>query len=684
MSPLIGWRIGVVCTLIMLGAPLSAQRPTAESAKQEVELARSKVYPALVNISVVARFFNGGRTQRAPAGGSGVIVNKEGYVLTNFHVAGNTTRITCTLITGEAIEAKVILHDPLTDLSVLKLALEKRNDPSLPLPYAALGDSDAVQVGDTVMSMGNPLLLSSSMTLGIVSNTKRVFTDFTGTQIQEQELDEGEKTGVFTRWIQHDALILPGNSGGPLVSAKAEVIGINELGGGGIGFAIPSNIAAKVLKNAIEKGSMTRGWIGVSVLPVSKMGRSTGSLIASVVPKSPAEAAGIEAGDVLTELDGKPVNTRFFEEIPLLYQLVADLEPGATVRVKFLRKSETREATLKVAVMEKTIGVEEEARQIGATLQVITDSMARARRLPDNQGVLVTGVRSGFPLESAKPAITQGDVILSIADKKVNSLADVRAALANVKHDDFVIVIRRRREEMVCVAKIPEDAPPQEGTELPKAWLGVRTQVMTAEVSKALKTPGARGLRVTEIYPGTAIAKAGLQVGDVITKLNNDVLNSFRPQDAEDLRRLAEDLPIGKKATLTVLRGGKPHTLVFVTEAQPFGGDLAKSAKQKEFEFSVRDLTPLDRIERRLKATVKGVVVTEAIGGGWAQIAGLELDDIIHSINGRLVESVDAFEQAMKDALTQRPKILQIFVERGSRTHFIFIEPDWNKIAESR
>ncbi len=684
MSPHLRVRFGFVCAMIVLGSPIMAQSPAVNTAKKEVELARQKVYPALVNISVVARFFNGGRTQRAPAGGSGVIVNKEGYVLTNFHVAGNTTRIVCTLITGEAIEAKVVLHDPLTDLSVLKLMLEKREDPALPLPFANLGDSDAVQVGDTVMSMGNPLLLSSSMTLGIVSNTKRVFTDFTGTQIQEQELDEGERTGVFTRWIQHDALILPGNSGGPLVNAQAEVVGINELGGNGIGFAIPSNIAAKVLKGAIEKGSMTRGWIGVTVLPVSKMGRTTGSLVASVVPKSPADTAGVQAGDVILEVDGKPANTRFFEEVPLFYQAIADLAVGANVPIKLLRKNDMKDVSVTIALMEKYLGLEEEVRQIGATLQEITEAMVRNRRLVDKQGVMVTGVRSGFPLEGAKPAIAPGDVILSIGDVKVNSLTEVRKALAKVGHEDFVVGIRRRREEMVSVAKIPDDAPNAEGTELPKAWLGVRTQVMTAEIAKALKMPNVKGLRVTEIYPGTAIAKAGLQVGDVITRLNNDPINSFRPQDAEDLRRLMEDLPIGKKAALHVLRSMKPVVLNFVAEAQAQGSDLAKSAKQKEFEFSVRDLMPLDRIERRLKSTVKGVIVTDAVIGGWAQIAGLELDDIIQSINGQLVDNVDMFEQVMKSAMQQHPKIVQIFVQRGSRTHFLFIEPDWNKIAETR
>src|SRR5207248_1583561 len=160
------------------------------------------------------------RAQRTPAGGSGVIVSPQGHVLTNYHVAGNTTRIMCTLPSGESIEAKVICHDPPTDLSVLKLLTEKRANPADPLPYVPLGDSDKLEVGQTVIAIGNPLMLSSSLTVGVVSNPHRVFTDFTGTQMEEMELEPDEKTGMFTRWIQHDALILPGNSGGPLVNLR--------------------------------------------------------------------------------------------------------------------------------------------------------------------------------------------------------------------------------------------------------------------------------------------------------------------------------------------------------------------------------------------------------------------------------------------------------------------------------
>jgi serine protease Do len=258
-------------------APAVAQIAAGDLLRRDIDFARSKVYPTLVNIAVVVQSYSGGRARRFPAAGSGVVVSAAGHVLTNFHVAGHTTRITCTLPSGERIDADIVAHDPLTDLSVLKLRLAERSNPTRPVSFSTLGDSDALEVGEYVLAMGNPLTLSSSLTLGVVSNTKRVFTDFTGTEMTELDLGAGERTGIFTRWIQHDALILPGNSGGPLVNLRGEVVGINELGGAGVGFAIPSNLAARVLNQVLTFGEVRRGWLGVTVLPVEKLGRQRGA-----------------------------------------------------------------------------------------------------------------------------------------------------------------------------------------------------------------------------------------------------------------------------------------------------------------------------------------------------------------------------------------------------------------------
>src|SRR4029079_2056632 len=217
-------RFALVPLLLVVAVAAAAASPPETLAR-----VGDQVYPALVNIIVVYQRFSEGRAERYPGAGSGVIVTPQGHVLTNFHVAGNTTRIDCTLTDGRVVSATVVAHDPLTDISVLELA-GKNGETS---PHADFGDSDALRVGDTVFAMGNPLALSSSMTEGIVSNPARVFTDFTGNEIEQLDVAEGEPSGLFTRWIQHDALILPGNSGGPLVDVDGHVVGINELGGEG-------------------------------------------------------------------------------------------------------------------------------------------------------------------------------------------------------------------------------------------------------------------------------------------------------------------------------------------------------------------------------------------------------------------------------------------------------------------
>lgn len=675
-------KSAAICvSLLLLSSSLLAQKTMTDSLRQDIDTAKNKVYPALVNISVVMRYFNAGRAQRSAAGGSGVIIAKEGYVLTNYHVAGNTTRITCTMPDGESLDADVVTHDPLTDLSVLKLHLEKRADPKAPLPFAALGDSDTLQVGDYVMAMGNPLMLSSSMTLGIVSNTKRVFTDFAGTDMEDMELDFGEKTGLLTRWIQHDALILPGNSGGPLVNLKGEVVGINELGGGGVGFAIPSNIAAKVFKQAIASGKIQRSWIGVTVLPVGKIGRTEGALVSSIQPGSSAEKSGLKAGDIILSVNNEPINTRFFEEVPLFYQRVSALEVGKAVPIKYLRSGSEHTADVSPVEMQPSIGKEEEFRTAGITVEEITAPMALFREYPDSKGVVVTGVRPGFPFEAAQPPLAESDVILSIGGTPITDLASFRKAMASADGKDAPVVFRRNYEQVVTFVKAPKDKPDTDGGELPKAWLGVKTQVLTPEVAGAVHQPSAKGYRITEVYPQTEASKAGLQVGDLLVGLNNDKLTAARLQDAEDLRRTIEDLPIGQKATFSVLRDGKPVTVAVVMEATPASSTQAKSSTQKEFEFTVRELKPMDLMEKRWIKEKSGLIVTESVSGGLANIAGLELDDVIISINGEAVGDVDAFERVMKSIIEKKPRVVQIFVRRHYRTHFVFIEPEWTKLS---
>ena len=669
--------------LVLCSAPVA---PSPAATPAALDAARRKVYPALVNIAVVFRYYSGGRTQRAPAGGSGVIISPDGYVLTNFHVAGHTTHITCTLGDGKALEARVVANDPLSDLSVLKLL--RPAGASAPLPYAALGDSDKMQVGDAVLAMGNPLMLSSSMTLGIVSNTKRVFTDFTGTQMEDMELDGGEKTGTFTRWIQHDALILPGNSGGPLVNLSGEVVGINELGGDGVGFAIPSNLARLVFQDVLRYGRVRRGWLGLSVMPVDKMGRTTGALVSSVTPASPAARAGVQPGDILLALDGAPVGVRFFEQVPLFYQRVARLPAGHAARLSLLRDGRTRTATAQVSLLEPSLGAEEEFRGMGVTLQALTPAMAIARHLPDAAGLLVTGVRPGLPFEAALPPVAADDVVLAVGGRPTANLAAFRAAVDACEkgpqaRTGFPVSLRRKDENLIVIVKDESDKTPDDGGELPKAWLGVKTQVLTPEVADALGMTGQSGFRVTEVYPYTEASRAGLKPGDIITSLNGTPLEASHAQDAEDLTRGVEALSVGDKAHLGLRRGAAKSVLAVVLERTPDSAVQAKTSRSKEMEFTTRSITLMDKATNHWPESQQGVLVTEVTAGGWASIAGLHTDDLILSLNGTKVGDVPAFDRALATLARTRPKVVTAFVRRDALTHFVFIEPDWSRLAAS-
>jgi serine protease Do len=549
------------------------------------------------------------------------------------------------------------------------------------VPFSTLGDSDALQVGDYVLAMGNPLTLSSSLTLGVVSNTKRVFTDFTGTEMTELDLGAGEKTGIFTRWIQHDALILPGNSGGPLVNLRGEVVGINELGGAGVGFAIPSNLAAKVLNQVLTFGEVRRGWLGVTVLPVEKLGRSRGALVSSVAPTSSAREAGLRPGDVLLALDDEPIDVQFFEQAPLFYLRVAEMTPGGPVTVHYLRDGQRHETVATIERMEKYLGDEHELRDIGLTVREITGPMALARRLPTADGVLVTGIRPGYPFEEAKPPIRQGDIIVSLGGTPTPEVGAFdkayRELTGNGGGEEVALEVLRDEESVLSVVTLAEDDETRRGGELPKAWLGARTQVMTSGVAKAMGLEGTRGFRVTEVYPWTKAQEAGLASGDVVIALDGEAIEAYREQDAQDLRLAIEDFAIGDEVEFTVLRGGRELKIDIDMEATPQPSFTAKKTEQEEFEFTVREITFMDRIEHKLEKDQRGLLVVETVTGGWAHIAGMRINDVIVEIQDRGVGTVKEFEAVMRDILDTRPQTVEVFVQRGYRTHFIFIEPVW-------
>jgi serine protease Do len=289
----------------------------------DIQRAVDAVYPALVRIHVVYEEGQRGRMEKRRSSGSGAIISEDGYIVTNHHVAGRATRLVCRLSNREEVDADLVGTDPLSDIAVLKLDLSTRRHPDAPLAVARFGDSDQLEVGDVVLAMGSPAGLSQSVTKGIVANTEMI-SPGKGLRL------DGENVGELVRWIGHDAVIYGGNSGGPLVNLEGEIVGVNEVGIGSLGGAIPSNLARVVVDYLIEQGHVPRSWIGIEPQPLLKSTpEARGVMVAAVLPGSPAQVADMRPGDLVTQYNGQSVQeSRSREDLPLFNRMVLSTPHG--------------------------------------------------------------------------------------------------------------------------------------------------------------------------------------------------------------------------------------------------------------------------------------------------------------------------------------------------------------------
>ncbi|HMX61741.1 MAG TPA: trypsin-like peptidase domain-containing protein, partial [Candidatus Sumerlaeota bacterium] len=299
----------------------------SDETKKVIDNAVARVKPSLVRIQVVEPEYDEGRESKSISFGSGTIITKDGYVMTNHHVAGKAVQIVCTMANREEMNAKLIATDPATDIAIIKLM----PDTPMEFPFVEFGDSDAAKVGDAVMAMGSPEALSQSVTLGIISNTAMIQSVAWGDY--KFSLD-GEAVGDLVRWIGHDAVIFHGNSGGPLINMEGKIIGVNEVGFG-LGGAIPGNLAKKIAFQLIQDQNVKRAYVGMSLQRLMKRSDDReGAIIASVVKDSPAEKAGIKPGDRLIQVGSEKIIGRFDEDLPGVNNIVADLpvnQPSAWI-----------------------------------------------------------------------------------------------------------------------------------------------------------------------------------------------------------------------------------------------------------------------------------------------------------------------------------------------------------------
>ncbi len=676
------------------GTPPITASPAAETAllrdglRNLISSARDKVFPSLVNISVITLNFYGGKESKGGGTGSGTIISPEGHIVTNAHVTSNGKKFKVTLADKTEINAEMVGEDPLTDLAVLKINPDDLK--GKPMPVARFGDSDELQMGDYVIAMGSPFALSRSITLGIVSNGERIFS---GANEEVGPIDsiDGQATGSYTRWIQHDALINPGNSGGPLVNLKGEVIGVNTRGGSGMGFASPSNMVKDIAEKLIKFGEVARSQVGFTLRHTEKTGIKEGVLVTSVMADSPAGKAGIKAGDILLKMDGKPVSARFAEEIPSLSRKIADTPIGGAIAFSLKRGETPIEVTVTTMKMLKDKGDETALRAWGLSAEDVTEQMFREFRLESRDGVFVTGVRGGSPAGLAEPALAGGDIIRAVEGKPVKNLADLvdryKAIMTQDPIPEFMLLEfdRRGKNNVTLIKPRPpktEDPP----REVAKAWIGIETQPVLKDLAKQLGYEGQTGFRVTRVYPKTLAANSDVKVGDVIVGLNGDKLSPKGMQDAGFFRRQIERLKLedGAQAALKVIRAGQPVEVPVALERTRIGPDEARKDNNKDFELGVRELTFFDRDDNRWDEKVQGVIVTGAERAGWAGLGGLFTGELIQRIDDDEITDLATYRKAMERVTKAQTERVVFVVLLGSRTYYKFVEPDWKPIIDRK
>jgi serine protease Do len=373
------------------------------------------------------RFFNMPRRESQPSSGqgSGFLVSEDGYLLTNNHIVENAGKVTVILKNGKEYEAEVIGRDPNTDLAVLKI--DGKN-----FPYLKLSNSNNLEVGQWAIAVGNPLGLSATLTVGVISAVDRSNLGLT----------------PIENFIQTDAAINRGNSGGPLLDADGEVIGINTAiatstgGYMGIGFAIPSNIAEHIMEQLIANGTFTRGYLGVVLQQVDQeladafdLEDTKGALIAEVAKDSPAEKAGLQRGDVILKYNGKDV-----DNISVVRNAVSIMKPDEVIHLQIKRQDKTMNVDVKVGAHPQSLAAKSETvNKLGIQVTELTPEISKNLGYSDEKGVVVSSVESGTAAQLA--GIKKGSLIISVNHREVSTPEEFYNILADTEDGRPILLL---------------------------------------------------------------------------------------------------------------------------------------------------------------------------------------------------------------------------------------------------
>lgn len=360
--------------------------------------------------------------------GSGFIISSDGYIVTNYHVVENCSKVNVTLHNGRKVVASIVGTDPRTDLAVIKI--EEKN-----LPFLTFGDSDTLEVGEWAIAIGNPFGLQATVTVGVVSAKGRNQLNITD----------------FEDFIQTDAAINPGNSGGPLLNIDGKVIGINTAivsGSGGymgIGFAIPSSMAIRIKDQLIKNGSVVRGFLGVTLQPIDsdlatfyKLDKVQGAIVSDVTKNSPAEVAGLKQEDIILSYNNIPI-----ESLSSFRNAVSLMSPGTKLHLTVLRDGKVIDVNMTIgAVPEELGGANAPAQKLGIQVQPLTPDVAQQYGFTNEKGVVITSVKPGSL--AAEAMLRPGVIIVSINRQKISNLDEFNSALQDAFNEGKLLLMVRQ------------------------------------------------------------------------------------------------------------------------------------------------------------------------------------------------------------------------------------------------
>jgi len=401
-----------------------------------VRQAKAKVFPAVVFVKCLRESRESGKKITETIAGSGVLISPKGEVVTNWHVVDKASEVRCLLYDGRAMTAKVLGKDKDTDLALLQLEMAQDAKPA---PYGEFGDSDALKEGDFVMAMGAPWGLNRSVSIGIVSCTRRYLPTHS----------------EYSLWLQTDASISPGNSGGPLVNTDGQIVGINTRAttiGGDMGFAVPSHTVKFVASQLREHGKVDWSWTGLQLQPLKDFNRNIyfqgtdGVIVAATDPESPARRAGILLKDRILKVNGRAINAEWEEDLPAVRKLLGLLAKNEPAKLELNRNDKILTITLTPREKGKVEGEELDCPRWDVTVKTINQFDNPDLYFYCKKGVYVFGVK--YPGNASSAGLSGQDIILKIDGKKVTTLEDIKKAhkeaLANIKKKHKILFVVQR------------------------------------------------------------------------------------------------------------------------------------------------------------------------------------------------------------------------------------------------